>query len=156
LPFQVALRVGDSSTPARTWARSASVNSYSHPAFASSGMYGGSTAIRSMSVSPAASRRTSCSRWPSAVAGRMDSAMRYLPRACWLQAATIAVTVVPLVSGLVYQVTAGGPEVLCPPQAASTEAVTAAATASVTVRKYGTGALLSSDPVRRAVCVAPA
>ena len=35
-----------------------------------------------MSLSSAASRRTSCSRWPSALEGRSASSIRYLPPDC--------------------------------------------------------------------------
>src|SRR3954468_9327066 len=69
LPFQVAVWIGDRRMPFSNSVRSASVNVYSQPALASSGLYGGSMFMKSIDGSPAASRRTRCSRWPSAGAG---------------------------------------------------------------------------------------
>src|SRR5438067_890200 len=70
-----------------------------------------------MEESLAASRRTICSRWPSAVAGRTETAILYLPLACWLHAAT-TLGVAWLLSGLMYQLIVVTPEPE-PPQAVS-------------------------------------
>ena len=52
-----------------TWDFADPVNSLIHPAFASSAVHVTSSASTSMLVSSAASRRTICSRWPSASRG---------------------------------------------------------------------------------------
>ena len=71
-PFHVDDSIGPARTPAVSSRASASVKGRRKPASANSGMNGGSRLIRSMELSSAARRRTSCSRWPVASLGRTE------------------------------------------------------------------------------------
>ena len=78
------------------------------PGSASSGTKGGSRLMMSMDVSPAARRRASCSRCDEASRGSREVWILYLPpdasEHCWAR------TSWPPSSGLMYQVSVGGPD----------------------------------------------
>src|SRR6059036_1217158 len=80
--------------------------------------------ITSMDVSPAASRRTICSRCPSAVAGSTLMFTLYWPFDSWVQRSAIFCKL-PLLFGLMYQFRVGGPEVEAPPPPQAASAPTA-------------------------------
>src|SRR3954447_1676563 len=98
-----------------------------YPAFENSAVYGGSMLIRSMVLSPAASRRASWIRcWPASC-GNTWVSMLYLSVLQFLATASC-----PPASGLMYHVSVVLPELL---QAASTLAATARARAEASMER---------------------
>ena len=86
----------------------------------------------SRDLSPAARRRASCSRWLAASRGSSEVVIVYAPSAsslhCW------AIWVWPPLSGLMYQVSCGGPA-SAEPQAASVAPRASAAPAATSRRR---------------------
>ncbi len=74
--FHSAVCEGPSSTSLVSSAASSSANGRRNPASANSGTNTGSRLMMSIELSLAASRRTSCSRWPSASLGSTATLMR--------------------------------------------------------------------------------
>ena len=74
--FQVDVVTAPSSTSSVSAAASSSVNGRRKSASANSGTNTGSRLMRSIELSLAASRRTSCSRWLSASLGSTEISMR--------------------------------------------------------------------------------
>ena len=77
------------------------------PAWANSGMNGGSRLMMSIDESEAARRRTSCSRCAGESRGSTDVSIVYFPAAALVQ--RLAISAWPPASGLMYQVSVGGP-----------------------------------------------
>src|SRR3954469_5256280 len=132
LPFQVEPSMADCTTPCDTrWATSSGTGARK-PACANSGMYGGSRLMMSIVSSLAASLRTSCSRWEGESRGSWETSIVYRPPAWSLH--RLAISCWPPESGLMYQVSVGGPPDP-PPHAARLDASTSAATAPMGPRR---------------------
>src|SRR3954453_16026982 len=132
LPFQVEPWIALSTTPWLTrWATSAGTGARK-PACANSGIYGGSRLMMSIDESPAARRRTSCSRWEGESRGSWAVARVKRPPAAPVH--PLGISACPPEWGLMYQVRVGGPPDE-PPQAARVEARTSAAAAPTRPRR---------------------
>src|SRR5687768_14374227 len=112
-PSQVAPSTGPLRTPSVRPAASPAEKGRRNPASANSATNGGSRLMRAIDRSSAANRRTSCSRWPEASLGRVDTLMRYRPPDAVLQAA--ASSACPPLSGLMYQPRTGVAAPVPPP-----------------------------------------
>src|SRR3954449_2112803 len=133
LSSQVADATEPGTTPSVTReARSAGTGARK-PAWASSGAKTTSRLMMSIDSSPAARRRTSCSRWPSLVRGSWEVSIVYAPFAALVQRSAISAW--PPESGLMYQVNAGVPPPPPLPQAARVDATTATVTAPPNLRR---------------------
>src|SRR5689334_9010318 len=107
LSFQVEPSMADWTTPSDTRLATSSGTGARKAACANSGMYGGSRLMMSIDESAAARRRTSCSRCEGESRGSTDVSMRYFPPASSVQ--RLAISACPPESGLMYQVSVGGP-----------------------------------------------
>src|SRR3954454_10471640 len=125
LSFQVADSSAPGTTPSLTWDATSSGIGARKPAWASSGANTTSRLIRSIDSSPAARRRTSCSRWASELRGSTEVSITYAPFEASLHAA--AIFACPPLSGLMYHVSVGVPPESPPPHAASVPAATSVA-----------------------------
>ena len=122
-------RPAPSRTSSVSAAASSSENGRRNPASANSGTNTGSRLIRSIELSLAASRRTSCSRWLSASPGGAPTprcGRRRRPPRCTAPPASAW----PPLSGFVYQVSVGVPLSSPPPQARTAPARSPSATGS--------------------------
>ena len=148
LPFQVADSSEPWTTPSLTSEATSSGTGARKPAWASSGAKGTSRLMRSIDWSPAARRRTSCSRCASELRGSCEISIVYFPPESALQ--RLAISACPPLSGLMYQVSVGGPPESPPPQAARVPAVTRSAAALATPAAGTCGPFASGDatPVR--------
>ena len=98
LPFHIAVSSAGTIVPLTTDALLLPVHGTIQPAWANSASQVTSSAMMSIVASCAASRRTSCWRWPSAAAGSCWKEILYAPWLCALQLA-ISVFVAAEVSG---------------------------------------------------------
>src|SRR3712207_3889706 len=104
-PSHVAESIELCTTPSVTRSARSPGTGARKPACANSGMYGGSRLIRSIEVSLAASRRTSCSRWAEDSRGSCEVSMVYAPFEASLH--RWAISAWPPESGLMYQLRTG-------------------------------------------------